>query len=122
MDKTKRMYAILMFNFCRRQLNAAARKVEFSDALGTNLLAAVRKEEEAARLAVIRSAPESVSVNMQKALEARRALDESITLAKKWRDESRAEWRERCLKIRKIKFLYIEYTPCRRLRCILRAH
>jgi hypothetical protein len=115
------MYAILMFNFCKKQMAAAARKVEFSDALSTSLLAAVRKEEEEARLRVIRCSPVDLTVNIERALEAKRGLQEAEKLAKKWRREAQEAYRERCLKILKIKFNYIEYTPCRRWRVAFRT-
>jgi hypothetical protein len=120
MQKARVLFSMLVRNFCQRQLNAASRKMEFSDALGQALLTAARKEEEAARLAVIRCSPKDVSSNMEKAMEAKRGLQEAEKLAKKWREESRQEYRERCLKIISIRFNYIEFGPARRLRCIFR--
>lgn len=115
------MYAILMLNFCRRQLAAAKRKLEFSDSLGQALLSSVRKEEEQSRLRVIRCSARDVSLAMEKAMEAKRGLQEAEKLATSWREESQKEYRERCLKILKVKFNYIEYTPCRRWRVAFRA-
>jgi hypothetical protein len=120
MQKARFLFSMLVRNFCKRQINAASRKMEFSDALGQALLAAVRKEEEEARLRVIRCSPVDVSVNMQKAMEAKRGLQEAEKLAKKWREEAKEEYRERCLKIISIRFNYIEFGPARRLRCIFR--